>query len=119
MNDSERQQLERDLVRERFAMRSLLEFTRTLTPDLGAEGILKSILRTIMGKGLITHAFAYFADSDGEKYALIHKFGFPKLDTPHSAPFDLLEKWLARHPEGVELVLPILDSDQEEIIAVI
>lgn len=119
MIDSERQQLERDLVRERFAMRSLLEFARTLTPELGAEGILKSILRTIMGKGLITHAFAYFANSDDNDYALIHKFGFPRLDAPRVAPFDLLEKWLARHPEGVELVLPILDSDQDEIIAVI
>ncbi len=119
MIDNERRQLERDLVRERFAMRSLLEFARTLTPELGAEGILKSILRTIMGKGLITHAFAYFADSDDEDYTLTHKFGFPKLDTPQVATFDLLEKWLARHPDGVELVLPILDSDQEEIIAVI
>jgi sigma-B regulation protein RsbU (phosphoserine phosphatase) len=49
----------------------------------------------------------------------MHKFGFARLETPQSASFELLEKWLARHPEGVELVLPILDSDQEEIIAVI
>jgi hypothetical protein len=49
-DDKRQPDFEKELLRERFAMRSLLEFTRTLTPDLGIEGIIRSVERTVMEK---------------------------------------------------------------------
>jgi serine phosphatase RsbU (regulator of sigma subunit) len=112
--------LERDLSRERFAMRSLLEFARTLTPDLGPIGILKSIQRTIMGKTLITDGFAYLSiDSDAEdrSYKLVSHSGLKQFPFPDEIDFEQLEGWLFSAPEGVRTTLPIFDSEQNEIIA--
>ena len=111
--------LDRELLRERFAMRSLLEFARTLTPDLGPEGILKSVLRTIMGKGLITEGFAYLSLKKEEaehRYYLVTKSGFRSLDLPHDISFANLETWLFTPPDRTHFTLPILDSEQQEII---
>jgi serine phosphatase RsbU (regulator of sigma subunit) len=111
--------LERDLLRERFAMRSLLEFARTLTPDLGVQGIIRSVQRTVMGKGLITESFAYLENQDAEKFEFTNKIGFRKLDLPPEISFEEFERWSTKTPEGVAFVMPILDSDQEEIVAFI
>src|ERR1700704_2030119 len=95
--ETDNQSLDRELLRERFAMRSLLEFARTLTPDLGPEGILKSVLRTIMGKGLITEGFAYLAlkNNVGEqRYHLASRSGFRGLELPTTITFEMLETWL-------------------------
>jgi serine phosphatase RsbU (regulator of sigma subunit) len=112
--------LERDLRRERFAMRSLLEFARTLTPDLGPIGILKSIQRTIMGKALITDGFAYLSDNAGvgsRRYKLVSHAGLRSVSFPESITFEELETWLFAPPEGVRTTLPIFDSEQNDILA--
>src|ERR1043165_6454858 len=95
--------LERDLSRERFAMRSLLEFARTLTPDLGPIGILKSIQRTIMGKTLITDGFAYLStdsDSGDRKYKLVSHSGLKQFPFPEEIDFEQLEIDLLRKECG-------------------
>jgi len=100
-------------------MRSLLEFARTLTPDLGPEGILKSVLRTIMGKGLITEGFSYLSskNEDGElRYHLVNRSGFLGLDLPLVISFEMLETWLFTPPERTHFTLPIFDSEQQDII---
>lgn len=112
--------LERDLRRERFAMRSLLEFARTLTPDLGPVGILKSIQRTIMGKALITDGFAYLSDgADGgeRRYRLVSHSGLRSFPFPETITFEDLETWLFSPPEGVRTTLPVFDSEQNDILA--
>jgi sigma-B regulation protein RsbU (phosphoserine phosphatase) len=113
---SETPDLKRDLLRERFAMNSLLEFARTLTPDLGAEGIMKSVLRTIMGKGLITDGFAYLSTGNKDEYELVSRAGFRKTDLPNIIIFPTLEAWLATPPEWTNFTLPVFDSEQQEII---
>jgi sigma-B regulation protein RsbU (phosphoserine phosphatase) len=115
----ETRDLERDLLRERFAMRSLLEFARTLTPDLGVQGIIRSVQRTVMGKGLITESFAYLENQEAGKFEFVNKIGFRKLDLPPEISFEEFERWSTKTPEGVAFVMPILDSDQEEIVAFI
>jgi sigma-B regulation protein RsbU (phosphoserine phosphatase) len=111
--------LERDLRRERFAMRSLLEFARTLTPDLGPVGILKSIQRTIMGKALITDGFAYLGDNNdsARTYTLVSHSGLRAFPFPETITFEELETWLFSPPEGVRTTLPVFDSEQNDIIA--
>ncbi|HYM19983.1 MAG TPA: SpoIIE family protein phosphatase [Candidatus Kapabacteria bacterium] len=111
--------LERDLRRERFAMRSLLEFARTLTPDLGPVGILKSIQRTIMGKALITDGFAYLGEDDGHsrRYRLVSHSGLRAFPFPETITFEELETWIFSPPEGVRTTLPVFDSEQNDIIA--
>ena len=109
----------RELLRERFAMRSLLEFARTLTPDLGPDGILKSVQRTIMGKALITEAFAYLSIKkiDGEhRYHLVSRSGYRGQELPESISFEMLETWLFTPPDRTHFTLPVFDSDQQEII---
>ena len=68
------------LSQERYALTSLLEFARTLTPDLGPEGIIKSVLRTVMGRSLIKDAFAYLElprlGEVDRKYGLVMRAGF-------------------------------------------
>ncbi len=117
---SQNPDLDRDLRRERFAMRSLLEFARTLTPDLGPEGILKSVLRTIMGKGLITEGFGYLVakmEHGDHRYHLTSRSGFRNFDLPQEISFEMLETWLFSPPERTHFTLPIFDSEQQEIIA--
>jgi sigma-B regulation protein RsbU (phosphoserine phosphatase) len=106
----------RDLLRERFAMSSLLEFARTLTPDLGPEGIIKSVLRTIMGKGLIAEGFAYLSSGNEDEYRLVSRSGFKQVDMPTVIIFPTLEAWLSSPPERTNFTLPVFDSEQQEII---
>lgn len=118
----DQQSYERDLRRERFAMRSLLEFARTLTPDLGPDGILKSVMRTIMGKGLIPEGFAYLSlgKEDGEhRYYLVSRSGFRGLDLPEILTFEMLERWIFLPPERTHITLPVFDSEQQEIIGLL
>jgi sigma-B regulation protein RsbU (phosphoserine phosphatase) len=85
------QDLAAELSQERFALASLLEFARTLTPDLGPRGIIRSVLRSVMGKSLIKEAFAYLAD--GEKYELVARAGFAHQELSeaiHREGFDRL-----------------------------
>lgn len=110
---------DRELFRERFAMRSLLEFARTLTPDLGPEGILKSVMRTIMGKGLIPEGFAYLSEKTqyGDNiYNIVSKSGFREVDLPATITFEMFETWLFAPPGRTHFTLPIFDSEQQEII---
>jgi serine phosphatase RsbU (regulator of sigma subunit) len=107
------------LERERFAMRSLLEFARTLTPDLGIEGIIRSVERTVMGKGLISDCYSYLADDEAGSFRFINRIGFRKLELPPVISFEEFERWAVKPREGVAFVMPILDSDQQEIIAFI
>ncbi len=75
--------LEIQLSQERFALSSLLEFARTLTPDLGPEGIVRSVLRTVMGKSLIKEAFAYLGvEHDGTHYERVALAGFSHEELP-------------------------------------
>jgi serine phosphatase RsbU (regulator of sigma subunit) len=110
-DDKRQPDFEKELLRERFAMRSLLEFTRTLTPDLGIEGIIRSVERTVMGKGLISDCYSYLADDEASS--------FRKLELPPVISFEEFESWAVKPREGVAFVMPILDSDQQEIIAFI
>src|ERR1035437_2476891 len=68
--------LEVQLTQERYALSSLLEFVRTLTPDLGPRGIIRSVLRTVMGRSLIKEAFAYLQDTASNGYELVNLAGF-------------------------------------------
>lgn len=68
------QDLAAELTQERFALSSVLEFARTLTPDLGPREIIRSALRAIMGKSLIAEAFGYLAD--GDRFELVARAGF-------------------------------------------
>ncbi|MDP4235363.1 MAG: PP2C family protein-serine/threonine phosphatase [Bacteroidota bacterium] len=100
-------------------MHSLLEFARTLTPDLGPEGILKSVLRTIMGKGLITEGFAYLSlkeESLERRYRLLSRSGFRGIELPTVLTFEMIEAWMITPPEKTRFTLPIFDSEQQEII---
>jgi sigma-B regulation protein RsbU (phosphoserine phosphatase) len=108
--------LTRDLLRERFAMSSLLEFARTLTPDLGPEGIIKSVQRTIMGKGLIAEGFAYLSTDNQDEYHIVSRSGFKQIDLPNVIIFPTLEAWLSTPPERTNFTLPVFDSEQQEII---
>lgn len=107
------------LERERFAMRSLLEFARTLTPDLGIEGIIRSVERTVMGKGLVSDCYAYIGSEEAGSFRFINRIGFRKLELPPVITFEEFETWAVKPREGVAFVMPILDSDQQEIIAFI
>jgi serine phosphatase RsbU (regulator of sigma subunit) len=112
----------RDLLRERFAMHSLLEFARMLTPDLGPEGILKSVMRTIMGKGLIIEGFAYLSGKKEQaeiRYHIVSRSGFRGVILPEVLSFEMLESWLSTPPERTHFILPILDSEQQEIIGLL
>jgi serine phosphatase RsbU (regulator of sigma subunit) len=74
-------ELTTQLNQERYALRSLLEFVRVLTPDRGVEAIVRSVLLTIMGRSLIKDAFAYVDDGEGT-YSLMSRFGFRDEDLP-------------------------------------
>ncbi len=102
------QDLEVQLTQERYALSSLLEFARTLTPDLGPRGIIRSVLRTVMGKSLIAEAFGYLAD--GNQYDLVARAGFanyPLSDVIDRTEFDAL---IANIPESFTAV-PLASAD--------
>jgi phosphoserine phosphatase RsbU/P len=110
------QDLAAELSQERFALTSLLEFARTLTPDLGPRGIIRSVLRTVMGKSLIKEAFAYLVD--GSQYELVARAGF----APHEFPdvikredFDLL---VANKSDAFNIV-PLVSGDGTDYLGLL
>jgi sigma-B regulation protein RsbU (phosphoserine phosphatase) len=105
-----------ELSQERFALTSLLEFARTLTPDLGPRGIIRSVLRTVMGKSLIAEAFGYLAD--GNQYELVARAGFANHPLPeviNRAEFDAL---IANIPESFTAV-PLASADGSEYLGLL
>ena len=122
------EQLQDELVRERFALRSLLEFAQTLTPQLGVEGIIRSVLRTIMGKALIQDCFAYvdrdyFPDEIKERfsgeYLLVTYAGFRKRAFSAQISSDDLLHIIEEPGEGVSTLLPVTAPDQADIVALL
>jgi len=76
------QDLVTQLSQERYALSSLLEFARTLSPDLGPRGIIRNVLRTVMGKSLIKEAFGYIGSESGATFHLIARAGFAQIELP-------------------------------------
>jgi serine phosphatase RsbU (regulator of sigma subunit) len=122
------EELQHELVRERFALRSLLDFAQTLTPELGVEGIIRSVLRTIMGKALIQDTFAYvhhtyFPDEVQEKltgdYLLVTYAGFRKHVFNAQITSEELNRLIESPDEGMSILLPVVTPDQSEIIALL
>ena len=99
------------LTHERFALTSLLDFARTLTPDLGTVGILKSVIRTIMGKALIKDALA-FVSSSGD-FNLVHRAGFRAIEIPETLPKQEIMAWIAEHEQPIDVLLHIRPREQE------
>jgi serine phosphatase RsbU (regulator of sigma subunit) len=123
------EELQSELVRERFALRSLLDFAQTLTPQLGVEGIIRSVLRTIMGKALIQDAYAYvkreyFPEEmqsrlSGE-YVLVTYAGFRKRGFGVQVAAETVAELQDAPGDGVSIVLPVLDpNDEKNVIALL
>ena len=104
------QDLATQLSQERYALSSLLEFARTLSPDLGPRGIIRSVLRTVMGKSLIAEAFAYLGTANGERYELIARAGFANTDFPEVLDHDDFDLLIENKPESFT-ALPLLTAD--------
>jgi sigma-B regulation protein RsbU (phosphoserine phosphatase) len=98
------------LSQERFALTSLLEFARTLTPDLGPSGIIRSVLRTVMGKSLIKEAIGYLGTADGERFELVAHAGFDHLKFSESLDRAGLDKLIARISAPFTAV-PLISAD--------
>lgn len=122
------EELQQELVRERFALRSLLDFAQTLTPELGVEGIIRSVLRTIMGKALIQDTFAYvhrsyFPDDIQERtsgdYLLVTYAGFRKQSFEPQISSEELDDLIEQPREGTSIMLPVVTPAQSEIIALL
>jgi serine phosphatase RsbU (regulator of sigma subunit) len=122
------EELQQELVRERFALRSLLDFAQTLTPELGVEGIIRSVLRTIMGKALIQDTFAYvhhsyFPDELQERvsgdYLLVTYAGFRKRTFNAQISSEDLDGLIESPDESMSIMLPVVTPDQSEIIALL
>ena len=126
------EQLQDELVRERFALRSLLEFAQTLTPELGVEGIIRSVLRTIMGKALIQDCFAYvdreyFPDEIKDRFSgdflLVTYAGFrDRTFLPQISEAEI-KAMIEERVEGLSTLLPVSVNDQakdkDEIVALL
>ena len=104
------QDLASELSQERFALSSLLEFARTLTPDLGPEGIIRSVLRTVMGKSLISEAFAYLGSETGQDYLLVALAGFPHKTLPNRVDRIGFDELLENQTEPCTVV-PLVAAD--------
>ncbi len=104
------QDLAAELSQERFALTSLLEFARTLTPDLGPRGIMRSVLRTVMGKSLIKEAIAYLGTMDGEHYELVAHAGFDHLPLPEVLDRNGFERMIEAISEPFTAV-PLITAD--------
>lgn len=117
-----------DLLRERFALRSLLDFAQTLTPELGVEGIIRSVLRTIMGKALIQDSYAYvhrsyfpaeIQEARTGEFLLVTQSGFRDRSFDLSAAREYIEEIAdpeAKHPT---IVVPIYEGQSGELISVL
>lgn len=104
------QELAVELSQERFALSSLLEFARTLTPDLGPESIVRSVLRTVMGKSLISEAFAYLGTEGGNRFRLVALAGFPNHKLPEAVDQGGLNALIANRKESYTAV-PLVAAD--------
>ncbi len=102
------QDLAAELSQERFALASLLEFARTLTPDLGPRGIIRSVLRSVMGKSLIKEAFAYLAD--GERYELVARAGFAHLELSETIDREGFDRLIANLTDPF-IAVPLVAAD--------
>lgn len=98
-----------DLSRERYALSSLLEFARTLTPDIGPDGIVRSVVRTVMGKSLIKDAFAYLTSENAE-YRLVTRSGFAGIALTETIDLTGLDALIAdtSHPFTI---VPLVSAD--------
>jgi serine phosphatase RsbU (regulator of sigma subunit) len=108
------QDLAGDLSRERYALSSLLEFARTLRPDLGPHGILRSVQRTIMGKALIMSSFVYLADGEGgdqDTFSLVNVAGFRSTKFPAKASLLEVHGLLATTNSGFGLSVGSPEDD--------
>ncbi len=99
-----------ELSQERYALASLLEFARTLTPDLGPSGIIRSVLRTVMGKSLIKEAIGYLGTTDGERYELVAHAGFDHLKLSESLDREGFHRLIAEISEPFTAV-PLMTAD--------
>src|SRR5437879_5225501 len=104
------QDLAAELQQERFALSSLLDFARTLTPDLGPRGIVRSVLRTVMGKSLIKEAFAYVCTSETGYFELVAHAGFAGVELRERIDSEELDKLLSSGPKHAVLV-PLVGAD--------
>jgi serine phosphatase RsbU (regulator of sigma subunit) len=108
------EELSTQLSQERYALTSLLEFARTLTPDLGPEGIIRSVLRTAMGRSLITEAFAYLESPRQEKpsgeYLLTARAGFAGELLPEKIEQKEFDELLADRARPFTIV-PLVAAD--------
>jgi phosphoserine phosphatase RsbU/P len=100
--------LSAELSQERFALASLLEFARTLTPDLGPREIIRSGLRTIMGKSLIAEAFGYLSKEGS--YELVARAGFAHKELPEVLDLEEFDKLLNVHTDEYT-ALPLVAAD--------
>ncbi|HZK76846.1 MAG TPA: SpoIIE family protein phosphatase [Candidatus Kapabacteria bacterium] len=110
------QDLATELSQERFALASLLEFARILTPDLGPREIIRSGLRTIMGKSLIAEAFGYLAKEGS--YELVARAGFAHKELPDVLDRNEFDK-LLEDKTNAFTVLPLLASDGEGFLGLL
>jgi phosphoserine phosphatase RsbU/P len=104
------QDLAAELQQERFALSSLLDFARTLTPDLGPRGIVRSVLRTVMGKSLIKEAFAYVGTNETGYFELAAHAGFAGFPLHERIDSEQLDKMLSGGPKNAVLV-PLVGAD--------
>ena len=110
------QDLAIELSHERYALASLLEFAGTLTPDLGPEGIIRSVLRTAMGKSLIAEAFAYLRM--GDRYELVALAGFSGKELPKLIDQVAFDRLIADLSEPYTAV-PLVAADGEGFLGLL
>ncbi len=104
------QDLAAELTQERYALSSLLEFARTLTPDLGPHGIIRSVLRTVMGKSLIKEAFAYVGVSGSQVFELSARAGFSTVELPQTIDTKFFESLVSDRNQPFTAV-PLISAD--------
>jgi serine phosphatase RsbU (regulator of sigma subunit) len=116
MHENDRhEELTTQLSQERYALGSLLDFVRILTPDIGPTGIIRSVLRTIMGKSLIKDAFAYIEmprrdEEAATSYKLVSRSGFRDELLPEILTEGEFLQLLEVRPKQFAL-LPLLSPD--------
>ena len=115
---SPQQDLATQLSQERYALSSLLEFARTLTPDLGPKGIIRSVLRTAMGRSLITEAFAYLETTESNGFELVNQAGFASAGLKPQVDASGLEALISNASMAGTLV-PLVSADGKSYLGLI
>ena len=103
-------ELQHELQQERFALSSLLDFARTLTPNLGPRGIVRSVLRTVMGKSLIKEAFAYVCTTETGFFELAGHAGFVGFALSERIDSEQFDRLLSDGPKNSTMV-PLVGAD--------